>query len=80
MEPNIVKKRAKKHAVYWSAIRADFGCEKLLKLGARTMNLCGLYSILARLALFVKDRFLDQNISKKASLLEPEHLQKAQKW
>ena len=67
METKMVKNRTKKHTVCQNAIWAGFGHEKWPKVGARTMNLCGLYGILARLALLEKDRFWDRNIIQKVS-------------
>ena len=79
MDTKMDKQRTKKQTVCRNAIRAGFGCEKRPKLGARTMNLCGLYSVLARLALLVKDRFLDQNIYQKVSFWDQFWLKKVLK-
>ena len=62
MDTKAGKNLSKKHSACQNVTRAAFGYEKWLKVRARTMNLYGLYSILARLALLLKARFLDQNI------------------
>ena len=67
MDTNAGKNLSKKHSACQNATRAAFGYEKWLKVRARTMNLYGLYSILARLALSIKDWYLDQNTSQNTS-------------